>query len=254
MKALTVILENTPRKEVIQMANVFTPQRMRRFKMALFDIFLINPRLAKNILDIFITDILARRRYSPGSIDSIITAMQTDPTTAENKLASESQKITNAERDLVNQSALAQAKGMGWFKARAFFTLLLGGLAGIPLFIMFWNGIYTPENLAFSLRQSYHFNGYDVYVAEIMKEGKVFYDALTLKMFETYQQLTETQVGKEVVETSKTLAEKTATKYTELTEPARPKPALTRFANYIADQYSYFTSSSSKPPPPPEMR
>jgi hypothetical protein len=180
--------------------------------------------------------------------------MQTDPTTAENKLASESQKITNAERDLVNQSALAQAKGMGWFKARAFFTLLLGGLAGIPLFIMFWNGIYTPENLAFSLRQSYHFNGYDVYVAEIMKEGKVFYDALTLKMFETYQELTETQVGKEVVETSKTLAEKTATKYTELTEPARPKPALTRFANYIADQYSYFTSSSSKPSPSPEMR
>lgn len=249
LDALKVILENTPRSEVVEMAKVFTPQRMRRFKMALFNVFLINPRMAKEILDIFFTDILARRRFSPGSIDSIITAMQIKPEDAFDKLVSESQKITNAERELINQKSLAEAKGMGWFRARTFYILLLGGLGAIPLFIMFWNGIYTPESFVFWMRQHYaqgSLNGsVTLPFSGILNEGQVFFDALTLKMMEVHEQLTGTNVGKSVVETTQSLKGVASAKYQEFTEPVRPLTPYERLTRYISDQYSYFTSGSN---------
>jgi CHASE3 domain sensor protein len=258
LDALKVVLENTSRREVVEMATVFTPQRMRRFKMALFNVFMINPRMAKEILDIFFTDILARRRFSPGSIDSLITAMQIKPEDAMDKLVSESQKITNAERELINQKSLAEAKGMGWFRARTFYILLLGGLGAIPLFIMFWNGIYTPESFVFWMRQHYaqgSLNGsvtlpFSGILNEILNEGRVFFDALTLRMMEVHEQIAGSNVGRSVAEQTQTLKRVASAKYQEFTEPARPLTVYERLTRYISDQYSYFTGSN----PPSEMR
>lgn len=254
LDTLKVILENTSRREVVEMATVFTPQRMRRFKNALFNVFVTNPHDAKKVLDIFFSDILARRHFSPGSIDSLITAMQIEPSKALDIIRSESSKISTVQSELSTQKEIAEAKGMGWFRARTFYVLLLAGLGAIPLFIMFWNGIYTPESFVFHLRQHYaqgSLNGsVQLPFSEILNEGRVFFDALTLRMMEVHEQIAGTNVGRSVAEQTQTLKGVASAKYQEFTEPARPLTVYERLTRYISDQYSYFTGSN----PPSEMR
>jgi hypothetical protein len=251
IQMLDIILVHTTREEALKMAEVFTPNRMRRLKQALFNIFLISPNSAKQILDAFISDIVPRSAlYSPGSIDSIITTMQTTPDEVIDKIKSESGYIAASQRDLANQTRIAEAKGMGWFRARAFYTLLLGGLGGVALFIMYWNGIYTGEELAFALRQKFGNTVSSIPVEDIMKESRVFYDALSLKMFEIHQQLTGTDVGQNITEKSRALAEKASIKYTEFTEPARPLTPIEQFSNYISNQYRYYFNPPEAPRPP----
>jgi hypothetical protein len=148
---ISATLEHTTARQVRKLLKVFTPSRLTRLKSALGSYFLRNPLDARLILDELIT-ILSRGQYNAEIIEALTTDLNIQPAGALARLQAVSKGIqaTALQRDM--EGALAHAKGMGWFGARAFYTLAAAGLGAIGIFIAAYANINSVEDLAIQIR------------------------------------------------------------------------------------------------------
>jgi len=148
---VSVVLVHTPGAQVRQFIEVFTPQRLTRLKASLGAYFLRNPLDARLILDELFS-ILPRAKYNGAILDNLITNLAAQPERALAELIRASSAIQGAELERGQIQALTFAKGMGWFAARGFYTLLAAGLGILGLFIAAWTNINSTEDLAREIR------------------------------------------------------------------------------------------------------
>lgn len=148
---VSVTLQHTSAAQVRRLLQVFTPARLTRLKAALGAYFLRNPLDARLILDELIT-ILSRGQYSAEIIEALTTDLYIQPAGALARLQALSRAIQATALQLGMEGALAHAKGMGWFGARAFYTLAAAGLGAIGVFIAAYANINSVEDLAIQIR------------------------------------------------------------------------------------------------------
>jgi len=148
---VSVVLVHTPGAQVRQFTEVFTPQRLTRLKASLGAYFLRNPLDARLILDELFS-ILPRAKYNGAILDNLITNLAAQPERALAELVRASSAIQGAALEAGQIQALTFAKGMGWFAARGFYTLLAAGLGILGLFIAAWTNINSTEDLAREIR------------------------------------------------------------------------------------------------------
>ena len=148
---VSVTLIHTPAPQVRKLLEVFTPARLTRLKSALGAYFLRNPLDARLILDELIT-ILSRGQYNAEIIEALTTDLNIQPAGALARLQALSRAIqaTALQKDM--EGTLAYAKGMGWFGARAFYTLVAAGLGAVGVFIAAYANINSVEDLAIQIR------------------------------------------------------------------------------------------------------
>jgi len=148
---MSATLLHTSARQVNKLLAIFTPARLTRLKSALGAYFLRNPQDARLILDELIT-ILSRGQYNAEIIETLTTDLYIQPAEALSRLQAVSRSIqaTALQRDM--EGALAHAKGMGWFGARAFYTLAAAGLGAIGVFIAAYANISSVEDLAVQIR------------------------------------------------------------------------------------------------------
>ena len=148
---MSATLLHTSARQVKKLLAIFTPARLTRLKSALGAYFLRNPQDARLILDELIT-ILSRGQYNAEIIETLTTDLYIQPAEALSRLQAVSRSIqaTALQRDM--EGALAHAKGMGWFGARAFYTLAAAGLGAIGVFIAAYANISSVEDLAVQIR------------------------------------------------------------------------------------------------------
>ena len=148
---VSVTLQHTSAAQVRRLLQVFTPARLTRLKAALGAYFLRNPLDARLILDELIT-ILSRGQYSAEIIEALTTDLYIQPAGALARLQALSRAIQATALQLGMEGALAHAKGMGWFGARAFYSLVAAGLGAIGVFIAAYANINSVEDLAIQIR------------------------------------------------------------------------------------------------------
>jgi len=147
----SVVLVHTPGAQVRQFIEVFTPQRLTRLKASLGAYFLRNPLDARLILDELFA-ILPRARYNGAILDNLITNLAAQPERALAELVRASAALQGAALEAGQIQALTFAKGMGWFAARAFYSLIAAGLGIVGLFAAAWANINSTEDLAREIR------------------------------------------------------------------------------------------------------
>ena len=148
---VSVVLVHTPGPQVRQFTEVFTPQRLTRLKASLGAYFLRNPLDARLILDELFA-ILPRARYNGAILDNLITNLAAQPERALAELVRASAALQGAALEAGQIQALTFAKGMGWFAARAFYSLIAAGLGIVGLFAAAWANINSTEDLAREIR------------------------------------------------------------------------------------------------------
>jgi len=148
-EGLTVILENANKKDVERLLKVFTPQRLIEFKAAMVTMFSRSVIDATTIFNLMVTYIIPRAKYNEKLIDSLISQIRLHPDGAVEEFQKLAGLITGEEVKTLAAAAQAAAKGMGWFKSKTFYTLLLGGGGCTVLFLA--NYMNTPDLKSFSL-------------------------------------------------------------------------------------------------------
>lgn len=148
---VSVVLVHTPAAQVRKFTEVFTPQRLTRLKASLGAYFLRNPLDARLILDELFS-ILPRSRFNGQIIDNLITNLAAQPERALAELITASRALQGAALEEGQIQAMTFAKGMGWFAARAFYSLIAAGLGIVGLFAAAWANINSTEDLAREIR------------------------------------------------------------------------------------------------------
>ena len=148
---VSVALVHTPAAQVRKFAEVFTPPRLTRLKASLGAYFLRNPLDARLILDELFS-ILPRSKYNGDIIDHLITNLSGQPERALAELITASRGLQGAALEEGQIQAMTFAKGMGWFAARAFYSLIAAGLGVVGLFAAAWANINSTEDLAREIR------------------------------------------------------------------------------------------------------
>lgn len=252
-KLLEFIFSYTPKDKLENILTTFTPERIRNLRHALFRLYIQNPVFAKKAMDILFKDIIPRNRFNPGSIDGIITAMEVSPADILEFLQKESVKISDTMLKHEQESALAKAKGMGWFAARTYFLLITTGLGATALVLLASQRVYDLHSLSSYLTHISSQSGMTPFASALddltttfkQSELGVFYEAVTNKLSLTVAQNEEL---KEVVEKAKQ-------GYTDFTAPVRPKTVTEQIAEHyttikssIHDSYRYFFPPAEAPP------
>jgi hypothetical protein len=148
---ISVALVHTPAAQVRQFTEVFTPPRLTRLKASLGAYFLRNPLDARLSLDELFS-ILPRAQYNGAILDNLITNLAAQPERALAELIRASAAIQTAALEAGQIQAMTFAKGMGWFAARAFYSLIAAGLGIVGLFAAAWANINSTEDLAREIR------------------------------------------------------------------------------------------------------
>jgi hypothetical protein len=148
---VSVVLVHTPGAQVRKFIEVFTPSRLTRLKASLGAYFLRNPLDARLILDELFS-ILPRSRFNGQIIDNLITNLAAQPERALAELITASRALQGAALEEGQIRAMTFAKGMGWFAARAFYSLIAAGLGIVGLFAAAWANINSTEDLAREIR------------------------------------------------------------------------------------------------------
>jgi len=178
-----VSLHHIPAQQARDFQRVFTLDRLTRLKAALGSYFLRNPYDARLILDELIAIIPRAQRngaqYSAEVIDTLISNLNLQPARALAELVRTSSALAATVLEEGAARGLAQAKGMGWFGARAFYSLLAGGLGIVGLFLAAYANVTNVEELAREIRI-----GRDVFdsrfpgVAEFRDRAALFFQGL----------------------------------------------------------------------------
>ena len=148
---VSVVLVHTPAAQVRKFTEVFTLPRLTRLKASLGAYFLRNPLDARLILDELFS-ILPRSRFNGQIIDNLITNLAAQPERALAELITASRALQGAALEEGQIQAMTFAKGMGWFAARAFYSLIAAGLGVVGLFAAAWANINSTEDLAREIR------------------------------------------------------------------------------------------------------
>ena len=148
---VSVVLVHTPAAQVRKFTEVFTLPRLTRLKASLGAYFLRNPLDARLILDELFS-ILPRSRFNGQIIDNLITNLAAQPERALAELITASRALQGAALEEGQIQAMTFAKGMGWFAARAFYSLIAAGLGIVGLFAAAWANINSTEDLAREIR------------------------------------------------------------------------------------------------------
>jgi len=184
-----VSLHHIPRWQVENFRRVFTPERLTRLKAALGSYFLRNPLDARLILDELIAIIPRGQRngaqYTAELVDTLISNLNLQPARALAELVRTSNALAATELEVGAAGRLAQSKGMGWFGARAFYSLLAGGLGIVGLFLAAYANITSVEELAREIRI-----GRDVFdsrfpnAAEFRDRAALFFQGLAANLMD----------------------------------------------------------------------
>ena len=148
---VSVVLVHTPAAQVRKFTEVFTLPRLTRLKASLGAYFLRNPLDARLILDELFS-ILPRSKFNGQIIDNLITNLAAQPERALAELITASRALQGAALEEGQIQAMTFAKGMGWFAARAFYSLIAAGLGVVGLFAAAWANINSTEDLAREIR------------------------------------------------------------------------------------------------------
>ena len=148
---VSVVLVHTPAAQVRKFTEVFTLPRLTRLKASLGAYFLRNPLDARLILDELFS-ILPRSKFNEQIIDNLITNLAAQPERALAELITASRGLQGAALEEGQIQAMTFAKGMGWFAARAFYSLIAAGLGVVGLFAAAWANINSTEDLAREIR------------------------------------------------------------------------------------------------------
>lgn len=190
---ISVTLIHTPAPQVRKLLEVFTPARLTRLKSALGAYFLRNPLDARLILDELIT-ILSRGQYNAEIIEALTTDLNIQPAGALARLQALSRDIQATALQLGMEGRLAYAKGMGWFGARAFYTLVAAGLGAVGLFIAAYANINSVEDLAIQIRL-----GRDIFdnrfpgIAEFRDRAALLFQGVAATLMDTLYDTTGVQ-------------------------------------------------------------
>jgi hypothetical protein len=195
---VAVSLQHIPSWQVENFTRVFTPDRLRRLKAALGTYFLRNPLDARLILDELIAIIPRGQRngaqYTGEIIDTLISNLNLQPARALAELVRTSNALAITELEVGAAGRLAQSKGMGWFGARAFYSLIASGLGIVGLFLAAYANITSIEDLAREIRI-----GRDVFdarfpgIAEFRDRAALFFQGIAANLMDTIYDATGMQ-------------------------------------------------------------
>jgi len=146
---LKIILENATKTEINKLLKVFTPQRLIEFKAAMVTMFSRSITDATTIFNLMVTSIIPRAKYDEKLIDSLILQIRLHPSGAVEEFRKVAGLVTAEEVKTLAARSQASEKGMGWFKMKTFYTLLLAGGGCIVLFLA--NYMNTPDLRSFAL-------------------------------------------------------------------------------------------------------
>ena len=146
--SIRTILEHATYDQVSRLCSVFTPERTLAFKIALVRVFQTNPVDAALVLDTMLLHVIPHSKYNVELIDALIYTMKTNPGKAIDELLKINGLITADAIKTVGASAAAYHKGMGWFKSKAYFSLLAAGLGSSVLFLANYNNIPDMKTFA----------------------------------------------------------------------------------------------------------
>jgi len=132
---LKLILENATRVQINKLITVFTPQRLIEFKTAMTGVFSHSIQDATTVLNIMVTQVIPGSKYNAQLIDALIFEMRAHPQNAVTALQTMTKQVLGEEIKTLAASAQALEKGMGWFKSKTYYTLLLGGGGASVLFL-----------------------------------------------------------------------------------------------------------------------
>jgi hypothetical protein len=147
-RSIKTILEHATYGQVSKLCSVFTPERTVAFKTALVRVFQTNPVDAALVLDTMLLHVIPNSKYNIEVIDALINTMKTNPGKAVDELLKINGLITADAIKTVGASAAAYHKGMGWFKSKAYFSLLAAGLGSSVLFLANYNNIPDMKTFA----------------------------------------------------------------------------------------------------------
>ena len=147
-RSIRTILEHATYGQVSKLCSVFTPERTVAFKTALVRVFQTNPVDAALVLDTMLLHVIPNSKYNVELIDALINVMKTNPGRAVDELLKINGLITADAIKTVGASAAAYHKGMGWFKSKAYFSLLAAGLGSSVLFLANYNNIPDMKTFA----------------------------------------------------------------------------------------------------------
>jgi len=147
-RSIRTILEHATYGQVSKLCSVFTPERTVAFKTALVRVFQTNPVDAALVLDTMLLHVIPNSKYNIELIDALINVMKTNPGRAVDELLKINGLITADAIKTVGASAAAYHKGMGWFKSKAYFSLLAAGLGSSVLFLANYNNIPDMKTFA----------------------------------------------------------------------------------------------------------
>jgi hypothetical protein len=147
-RSIITILEHATYGQVSKLCSVFTPERTVAFKTALVRVFQTNPVDAGLVLDTMLLHVIPNSKYNVELIDALINVMKTNPGRAVDELLKINGLITADAIKTVGASAAAYHKGMGWFKSKAYFSLLAAGLGSSVLFLANYNNIPDMKTFA----------------------------------------------------------------------------------------------------------
>ena len=147
-QSIKMLLEYATKGQIDNLLAVFTPQRMIDFKIGLVRVFQTNTVDAGLILDTMLLHIIPKSNYNIELIDALINTMKNNPS----KAVEEMLKVNGLIRDdairTIGASAQAYHKGMGWFKSKAYYSLLFGIGGASVLFLANYNNIPDMKTFA----------------------------------------------------------------------------------------------------------
>jgi hypothetical protein len=147
-QSIKILLEYATKGQIENLLTVFRPQRMIDFKIGLVRVFQTNAVDAGLILDTMLLHIIPKSNYNIELIDALINTMKNNPS----KAVEEMLKVNGLIRDdairTIGASAQAYHKGMGWFKSKAYYSLLFGIGGASVLFLANYNNIPDMKTFA----------------------------------------------------------------------------------------------------------
>jgi hypothetical protein len=147
-QSIKILLEYATRGQIENLLTVFTPQRMIDFKIGLVRVFQTNAVDAGLILDTMLLHIIPKSNYNIELIDALINTMKNNPSRAVEEMLKVNGLIRDDAIRTIGASAQAYHKGMGWFKSKAYYSLLFGIGGASVLFLANYNNIPDMKTFA----------------------------------------------------------------------------------------------------------
>jgi len=174
-ESIRLLLEKTPKREVENLIEVMTNERMRSFRTGFFDYFLTSPQSAMNALNTIVNQIIPHMRLTPGAMDRIITTLQQAPNDLPTVLTQIVGQRSIAQQEVSFASQLWRQRGVAQTVGR---YAVLGVGASALLFLAALYGISSPYELLWHLRQDLQSIGLNDIVTSSVDTLDRFYDGL----------------------------------------------------------------------------